>query len=244
MADTAAPLTPMATLRFDLINRVLADISPDTILELGCGQGAAGARLTDRARYVGVEPDPQSCAVAQRRLAGRGEVLAGDHTSVPAGSVYDLVCAFEVLEHIEHDEKVLAEWVELVRPGGHLLLSVPAWPGRFGPMDTAVGHFRRYSPADLTGVLERAGLTEVRVMLYGWPLGYMLEFTRERVARRRSHTTEEQSVAERTAGSGRLFQPSAMIGRAVRAGTLPFVYLQRLVPDHGTGIVAVASRPV
>jgi hypothetical protein len=94
----------------------------------------------------------------------------------------------------------------------------------------------------MSGLLRRVGLINERVLLYGWPLGYLLEFTRERVARRKVNA-EKLTVAERTAGSGRLFQPSLMLGPAVRTGTLPFRYLQRIAPTHGTGIVAVAAVP-
>jgi len=46
--------------------------------------------------------------------------------------IYDMVCAFEVLEHLKRDEAALRDWITLVRPGGHLVLSVPAGPERFG----------------------------------------------------------------------------------------------------------------
>lgn len=244
MQISPAPLSPMASLRFDLVERIFAELAPRTIVELGCGQGAVGTRLAAGARYTGVEPDHESCEVARSRLAGTtGQIIAGDHTCLPSDAVYDVVCAFEVLEHIEHDEKALTDWVTLIRPGGHLVLSVPAWPSRFGPMDVAVGHFRRYSPDGLTNVLRGAGLTDVRVLLYGWPLGYGLEFARERLARQRASHTQAMTVAERTACSGRLFQPTAMLGPVVRTATLPFRYVQRLAPTRGTGIVAVAARP-
>jgi SAM-dependent methyltransferase len=234
----------MGTLRWDLVQRRLAEIRPRTVLEIGCGQGAAGARLASMSEYVGVEPDPASCQVAKRRIAPLGgRVVRGDHTAVPAGTRYDLACALEVLEHIEDDKGALADWVEHVRPGGHLLLSVPAWPHRFGAMDRLVGHFRRYSPEEMHELLSGAGLTEVSVRLYGWPLGYALEAVRNRVAAGRAEQVRQTPVEERTAGSGRLLQPRALVGAAVRAGTAPFRYLQRARPRHGTGIVAVARRP-
>jgi SAM-dependent methyltransferase len=242
MADMIPSLTPMASLRFDLVERLIADVASRSILEIGCGQGAVGVRLAAQADYVGVEPDEQSFAVARERIAA-GKVIMGDHTCVPAGSLYDVVCAFEVLEHIEHDADALADWIRFVRPGGHIVLSVPAWPSRFSPMDTLVGHFRRYSPDDMRDLLYRTGLVDGRVLLYGWPLGYALEFTRQRISRRKADRSTETTVADRTAGSGRLLQPSAFLGPALRVGTLPFRRLQRFAPHHGTGIVAVATRP-
>ncbi len=75
MSTSAAPLTPNAWLRYELVKRILpAGISD--VLEVGCGQGALGIRLAQRYRYLGVEPDRVSWSVASARIgaAGRGEV--------------------------------------------------------------------------------------------------------------------------------------------------------------------------
>jgi SAM-dependent methyltransferase len=174
-----------------------------------------------------------------------GTVLPADHTGVPAGRRYDLVCAFEVLEHLADDNAALADWVRLVRPGGHLMLSVPAFGRRFGPMDSRVGHYRRYDPDQLAARLVGAGLVEPRIQVYGWPLGYALEAVRNRMdARHLAADAREPTPAERTAASGRHQQPGGgAAGRGIELATLPFRYLQRLAPDRGTGLVAVATRP-
>jgi SAM-dependent methyltransferase len=241
----APPLMPRAWLRYDVVRRMLDELAPQTVLELGCGQGSMGARLARRARYVGVEPDRTSCAVAETRVgAVGGTVVRGDHTAVLPGSTYDLVCAFEVLEHIEDDQAMLADWVRFVRPGGHLMLSVPAFAWRFGPMDERVGHYRRYGPEELAARLVEAGLERPRVTVYGWPLGYLLEAVRNRADRRRVAAADQPSQQERTAASGRIYQaPRPIVGRAVQVATLPFRYLQRVQPRRGVGLVVVATRP-
>jgi SAM-dependent methyltransferase len=239
--DVVAPLTPNASLRYDLVQRMLPAGVTD-VLEVGCGQGAAGARLAQRYRYLGVEPDRESWEVARRRIAavGRGEVR---NVTVDAlgDERFDLVCAFEVLEHIEDDAAAVKEWASRLRAGGWLLLSVPAYQGRYGPADELVGHFRRYDPDALVTLLGSCGFGEVEVRHYGFPLGYALEAGRNLIGRRRLTAAGSQSVAERTAGSGRLLQPaSSARAMATRWGTVPFRLMQRAFPGTGPGIVVLA----
>lgn len=246
--EESNPLPPLAIrawLRYDVVKRVLDRLRPRTALEIGCGQGAFGARLTAQAEYLGVEPDSHSFQVACGRIEPRGgTVLNGIHEVVPDNTTFDLVCAFEVLEHIEDDKGALADWVQFVRPGGHLVLSVPAFQERFGAMDMHAGHFRRYSPTELTDLLTSAGLTDVEITVYGWPLGYALEAVRNRIDTKKLADTGDASIEELTAASGRTFQPSGRaMGAFVNAATVPFRYLQRARPSAGTGLVAVARRP-
>jgi len=239
--DVVAPLTPNASLRYDLVRRMLPAGVTD-VLEVGCGQGAAGARLAQHYRYLGVEPDRESWEVARRRIAavGRGEVR---NVTVDAlgDERFDLVCAFEVLEHIEDDAAAVKEWASRLRAGGWLLLSVPAYQRRYGPADELVGHFRRYDPDALVTLLGSCGFGETEVRHYGFPLGYALEAGRNLIGRRRLAAAGSQSVAERTAGSGRLLQPAGSArAMATRWGTVPFRVMQRAFPGTGPGIVVLA----
>lgn len=246
MTSTSAfpPLTLRAWLRYDVVSRLISRLRPRTTLEIGCGQGAFGARLAGQGAYLGVEPDARSFEIAKSRIEPRGgTVLNGMDTVVPGGTQFDMVCAFEVLEHIEDDKGALANWVEYVRPGGHVVLSVPAFQSRFGPMDAHAGHFRRYSPAEIADLLTAAGLTDVTVTVYGWPFGYALESVRNRIDAKKLEATDA-TVAELTAASGRTFQPgNRVMGAATALATLPWRLVQRLRPGAGTGLVAVATRP-
>ncbi len=239
--DAVAPLTPNAWLRYVILARMLPDGTHD-LLEIGCGQGAAGARLAQRHRYVGIEPDHTSWTVAKHRLdtLGRGEVHNTVLGELDPGR-FDVVCAFEVLEHIEDDAAALAEWAQRLRPGGWLLLSVPAGQRRYGPADELVGHFRRYDAENLVALLSRAGFVEISLRHYGFPLGYLLEAGRNRIARRRLRAAADTSTAERTAGSGRLLQPTSRLrGAITRWTTAPFRLAQQAFPHRGTGLVVRA----
>ncbi len=249
---SAPSLPPNAAMRWSVVRKFVDHLAPKTILEIGCGQGAFGARLASRADYLAVEPDATSFAVAQRRIeSAGGRIRNATSDAIDSDTTYDLVCAFEVLEHIENDAAALKSWRDLVSPGGRILLSMPAWQERFNHWDTMVGHYRRYSPDQCRDVLATAGFTDVEVVLYGWPLGYATENVRSRIAARRGRASEgggtanarwgATSMQERTASSGRVLQPKAVAGMAVQLATSPFIALQRLRPGYGTGLVVCAT---
>ncbi|WP_407320627.1 methyltransferase domain-containing protein [Isoptericola halotolerans] len=241
------PLAPRARLRWDAVRRTLPR-ERARVLEVGCGQGAVGARIAARHDYTAVELDETTRAVAAARVqavAPGARVVHGGPDALGTDERFDVVCAFEVVEHVADDAAALAEWVDRLRPGGLLLLSTPAWPERFGPWDTLAGHYRRYDPERLRTLLLDAGLSDVDVRLYDAPLGYLLEAVRNRVARRRARSRSGAPVpAEQTAVSGRVLQPTSWAaGALVTAAVWPFCLLQRALPHHGTGIVAHGRRP-
>jgi SAM-dependent methyltransferase len=242
---TLPPLGPNAWMRWEIVSRLLPPGRLD-VLEVGCGQGGFAARLAQHHRYVGLEPDPDSYEVAAARLAlagGIGEVRNGDLSLVRPDESFDVLVAFEVIEHIEDDAAALADWVGHLRPGGWLILSTPAWQHRFGPADEMVGHFRRYDPPVLRTRLKEAGLVDVEVVHFGAPLGYLLEAGRNHAGRRQLAAAPQASRAERTAASGRTMQPSSWKGTLARVGSLPFRKVQRAFPSVGPGLIARARKP-
>ncbi|MEI6742980.1 MAG: glycosyltransferase [bacterium] len=240
-----APLTAMAHLRLPLVQRALLLLQPKSILEVGIGQGAFATRLAQWGQYVGVEPDPASGAVAAARLAHfpHAEFRSGGMEKVEPFETFDLVCAFEVLEHIEDDVVALCSWVEHVNEHGSLMMSFPAHQKRFGAADIAVGHHRRYDRKDIKKLLDAAELEEVSVYPYGAIGGHMLEFVRNALLRQRSGKVASMSSA--TSASGRLFQPNTpLVGKLISVVASPMKLLQRpfLHTSVGVGWVVVARR--
>jgi SAM-dependent methyltransferase len=239
MACVVPPLTFQSWLRWDVVERLLPS-GATSVLEIGAGMGGVGSMLATRFDYLGLEPDAASFSVARRRIeaaGGRAEQL--DDTGLPPGSTFDLVCAFEVLEHLEDDTAALARWRALVRPGGAILVSVPGAPALHGAADERAGHVRRYDAARLDAALERAGWVDIRVVAYAFPIGYPLKKLRDVLAARDAGG----SAAERTAASGRWLQPGERLAPVTWAAALPFRVLQRPFTRLGTGLVARATRP-
>ncbi len=111
----------------------------------------------------------------------------------------------------------------------------------YGKWDKAVGHFRRYSPDELGNKVWAGGFEPVKIGPYGWPLAFLLEAIRNRVAD--GSTQMADSTAARTAHSGRWLQPSERFPDIViTVGIFPFRMLQRLVLRKGNGIVSLDRR--
>lgn len=242
------PLSFNAWLRFDVAKRMLPP-GPGELLDVGCGQAALGIRLAAQHayRYTGVEPDADSSRIAASRLeAARipGEIRTGGLEVLEPAARFDVVSAFEVLEHIEDDKGALDEWIRRVRTGGTLLISTPAHQRRYGVQDELVGHFRRYDPPAMRELLRGAGLENVEVRLYGMPAGYALEAARNAIGRRRIAAVKAESMPQRSRASGRFMQPSSTLaGTVTHLATAPFRQLQRAFPHTGPTLVARATVP-
>ena len=231
-----------AWLRFDAIRRALRAAQPADVLEMGAGEGGLGAWLAERYSYTCVEPDDRSRAKAGERLAvvGRGRALA--EVSELGDDRFDLVCAFEVLEHIEDDMHALQQWRDRLRPDGWLLFSVPAHEDKYAAADRAAGHFRRYERTDLCARLEKAGYDVAMFRSYGAGLGDVLHHGRSFLVRRRP---EAPTHEERSSSSGRFLQPHkravaltyATIAAPFRVAQVPFANT-----DIGSGYVVLARR--
>jgi SAM-dependent methyltransferase len=89
-------------------------------------------------------------------------------TSLPfADASFDLVCALDIVEHVDDDAAALEELSRVARPGAAVLLSVPLHPELWNTFDDFVGHRRRYRPELLTGILGRHGFAIERSAVYG-----------------------------------------------------------------------------
>lgn len=106
---------------------------------------------------------------ALRRLEQHGGRTV--HASVTAlpfpDASFDLVCAMDIVEHVEDDRSAFAELARVTRPGATFLLSVPLHPTAWTPFDDIVGHHRRYRPDELRARLNENGFTARRSAIHG-----------------------------------------------------------------------------
>ncbi len=131
------------------------------VLEVGCGTGFVLLALQEAlpmAEVNGSEIHSTGLPYARERLRGAGEVCQMDARLIPFENHFDLICAFDVLEHIDEDTRVLERMTRALKPGGGMLLSVPQHPGLWSRNDDLAHHKRRYTRGELQAKCKAAGL--------------------------------------------------------------------------------------
>jgi len=134
-----------------------------SLLEVGCGTGFVLSALREAfpgLRLVGAERLAEGLEVANRRLRDV-ELRELDATDLPYEEEFDVVGAFDVLEHIDDDMAALREMVRATRKGGVVILLVPQHPFLWSRMDTIARHRRRYTRPALLAKVSEAGLEPV-----------------------------------------------------------------------------------
>lgn len=152
--------------RNDIIIWALQKYFPQfqSFLEVGCGTGfvlSEISRTHPEARLAGSEIYTAGLTFAAERMPGV-ELIQMDARNLPYEAEYDVIGAFDVLEHILEDELVLKNMYRAVKPGGGCLITVPQHQWLWSPVDEAACHQRRYTASELNSKAEAAGFRVLR----------------------------------------------------------------------------------
>jgi SAM-dependent methyltransferase len=157
------------------------------VLDVGAGTGTFTEGLSKGHEVVALEPDPALFQILRERLAASPNVTVSNSDASLASSgvdePFDSIVCFNVLEHIAADREALEAFYENLRPGGHLLLLIPAHPSLFGSMDVTAGHERRYRKEPLRKLLDDVGFRP-EVFRYVNPVGGVGWFVSARILKR------------------------------------------------------------
>jgi SAM-dependent methyltransferase len=149
----------------DLIARNIPLPADARILEIGCGTGHNLEMLGRFGRVDGLEVDDAARALASSRLGHPVMAAPLPELSGVEEHAYDMVAILDVLEHIGPDREALESMARRLKPGGRILITVPAHPWMWSAHDVVNHHKRRYTRATLRAVIEAAGL---KVEMLSW----------------------------------------------------------------------------
>jgi SAM-dependent methyltransferase len=169
------------------------------VLEVGCGSGNFTVLMASRGHKVtGIDIEPAYVETAQKRVAAfpGSSASVADATASEFQARFDTVVALDVLEHIADDGAFLARLGAALKPGGKIVLKVPAGRWLHSRMDDAIGHHRRYDRAGLAETLRRAGFEPVEIGHINMPgvLGWWLN---GKVLKRDNPPAEQVKLFER-----------------------------------------------
>lgn len=149
-----------------MVNMALPDGA--RILEVGCGTGGNLGMLSRHGHVSAMEMDERARQMATEKTRGEFDIRAGScPRDIPfSGEQFELICLFDVLEHIEQDAATLVALRKQLAPSGRLLITVPAYQWLWSAHDTHLHHKRRYTASQLRKVLRDSGLAVDRTTYF------------------------------------------------------------------------------
>jgi SAM-dependent methyltransferase len=208
---------------------------PKSLLEVGCGTGFvlhAIRRAFPSLPLTATDALPGGLAVAAHRVPD-ATFIQQDARDVEPGESFDVVCVFDVLEHIPEDEEVLRRLYAATAPSGLLLITVPQHPQLWSRIDDASHHVRRYRRHELRDRVMRAGFAPLRVTSFVTVLLPLLALSR----------WLDQSSADGTVP--REVKPSPIVNFALRCAlTIERAFIRAGISwPVGGSLLMVARKP-
>lgn len=241
---------PRYVLRRDRIMAALAGHAPGRVLEVGCGAGALLRELADLGhKCIGLEAAPAAASVARTMTNGTGATQIVSEPAPDWKESFDTLLAFEVLEHIEQDEQALREWLTWLKPGGLVMLSMPAHMRSWSRRDEWAGHVRRYERADIMRLTARSNLRLEGLECYGYPLATFTNWLANKRFRNKDmaggaddpHTATAASGTDRSVDLSYFGMQQSWLGRFAMALACQTQRLFRRT-DFGDGYIVIARK--
>jgi SAM-dependent methyltransferase len=205
---------------------------PLKILDAGCGTGAVMKYLSQYGEVTGFDFSPEALKFSRRR--GHTRLAQASVTDIPfAAGEFDVVVSFDVLcEHGVDDQRALREFARILRPGGVILLRLPAFPWMRGQHDVAVHVAHRYQRSEVIAKLHESGFQPIQV-------SYANTFLFPVAAAKR---LSERVLPSRQAGSDLTLSASGLNGvfRTILSAEAPLVRSTGL--PFGLTIAALACK--
>ncbi len=222
--------------RAGLLRTVLEDYvgEPARVLDVGSADGPSVGWLRGRGKQTALDVDPRGIAP--------GEGVCGSALALPfRDESFDVVAAFDVLEHCEPEAQAMSELARVLSPGGRLLLSVPAYTWAWTEFDDENGHHRRYTRPRAVTAVTAAGLRVERAT-YAFTAVFPM-FAAERLARR----TREKFKGQRRQAPADVvtLPPVPPLAERVLMGLTTID--RRLLTGHdlpfGSSVLVAATKP-
>lgn len=226
--------------------RALPDLAAiRAVLEVGCGTGvvlAELARVFPAGHVVGMDLFAEGLAFARKRFPGT--LIQGDVFRHEFAQSFDLIGAFDVIEHLDDDAGLLQRLGQQLRPGGYLVVTVPGHPGLWSYFDEVAHHRRRYTRPELERKLAAAGFEPVYLTWFMSALFLPMWLKRRLVGGRLRPLAQASAGARQMAVESDLkINPVAnwLLETALRPEAVLIRRGLRL--PLGTSLLAIARRP-
>lgn len=237
---------PKYKLRKYLVKSILKReaLENKSCLEIGYGAGDMLLMYSRLGlRVDGYDFSPLSYQNAKTRITEKIKLF--DQENDIEKNAYDYLMAFEVLEHMQQDERALMQFGSYLRENGRMILSVPAHISKWGESDICVGHYRRYEKNELKEKLKAANFQPILFWSYGYPLSLILDIMTNKSYAKNLESKIELQREELSKESG-VKRKKTILNKVVSSDILlfPFYMLQKffLTSDLGSGYIVFAEK--
>lgn len=153
--------------RRDLVLQLIKNTYPAgsrlRILDIGCGTGAMLDQLSKYGDVVGADFSQEALKFCRERGL-HTPLVRSDVRRMPfASNTFDVITAMDVVEHIDSDKAAMQEIYRVLRPGGRVFITVPAYRSLWSEHDEALHHYRRYTAPTVRDLMQRIGLNVERL---------------------------------------------------------------------------------